>query len=42
MEKPERKRSVGRFRHRWEDYTEVDLREMGGMEWIHLAEDRVN
>jgi hypothetical protein len=40
--KPEGKRSLGRPRHRWEDSVKTDLREIGwgGMDWIHLAEDR--
>jgi hypothetical protein len=35
--KPERKRPLGRPRHRW-----VNLRELGwdGMDWIKLAQDR--
>jgi hypothetical protein len=37
--KPERKRPLGRPRRRWEDNTEIDLREIGrgGMDWIDLA-----
>jgi hypothetical protein len=33
---------LGKHRHRWEDNTEMDLREIGwgGMEWINLAQDR--
>jgi hypothetical protein len=41
--KPEGKRPLGRLRHRWEDGIKVDLKEMvggGGVEWIHLAQDR--
>jgi hypothetical protein len=40
--KPERKRPLGRPRHRWEDNTEMVLRETGwgGMDWIDLAQDR--
>jgi hypothetical protein len=36
------KRPLGRPRHRWEDNIKVDLREIGwgGMDWIHLAQDR--
>jgi len=32
----------GRPNHRWEDNTEMDLREIGwiGVDWIHLAQDR--
>jgi hypothetical protein len=38
----ERKRSLGRHRHRWEDKIRMDLREMGWevLDWIHLAQDR--
>ena len=41
--RPEGKRTLGRFRHRWED---LILRgmfrkwEVGGMDWIKLAQDR--
>jgi hypothetical protein len=40
--KPEGKGLLGRSRRRWEDNVEIDLREIGcgGMEWIHLAQDR--
>jgi hypothetical protein len=40
--KPEGKRPLERPRRRWEDGIKVDLREIGwgGVEWIHLAEDR--
>ena len=39
---PERKRSLGRPRCRWEDNIKVDLQEVGwrGMDWIDLAQDR--
>jgi hypothetical protein len=42
VEKPQEKRPFGRPRHRWEEGTTVDLREIGsgGVEWIHLAQDR--
>jgi DNA-binding PadR family transcriptional regulator len=35
------KRQLGRHRRRWEDI-KMDLREIewGGMDWIHLAQDR--
>jgi hypothetical protein len=41
--RPERKRPLGRPRHRWEDNIKMDLREMGINEanWIWLAQDRV-
>jgi hypothetical protein len=40
--RPEGKRPLGRPRHRWVDNIKRDLREIewGGMDWIHLAEDR--
>jgi hypothetical protein len=41
--KPEGKRSLERPRRRWEDGVKMDLREIGwggGVEWIHLAQDR--
>jgi hypothetical protein len=40
--KPERKRPLGRPRHRWEDGIGMDLREIGwgSVEWIQLAQDR--
>ena len=42
MGKPEGKRPLGRFRHRWEDDIEMDLQELGcgGLDWIDLSEDR--
>jgi hypothetical protein len=35
-------RPLERPRHRWEDGIKMDLRETGwgGVEWIHLAQDR--
>jgi hypothetical protein len=41
---PEGKRPLGRPRCRWEDNTELDLREIGidGPNWIWLAQDRVH
>jgi hypothetical protein len=40
--KSEGKRAVARPRHRWDDKTEIDLREVGwgGVDWVHLVEDR--
>jgi hypothetical protein len=42
--KPKGKRPLGRQRHRSEDGIKMDLREIGwgegGVEWIHLAQDR--
>jgi hypothetical protein len=40
--KPEKKRPLGRPRHRWEDGIKMDPREIGwgGVECIHLAQDR--
>jgi hypothetical protein len=39
--KPEGKRPLVRFRHRWEDNIRMDLREIGleGVDWIHLVQD---
>jgi hypothetical protein len=41
MRKPERKRPLGRPRHRWEDNIKMGLREIGwdGMDWIDLTQD---
>jgi hypothetical protein len=41
--KPERKRTLGYPRHRWEDNIKMNLQEMGcgGMNWIDLAHDRI-
>jgi hypothetical protein len=40
--KPEGKQPLGRPKRRWEDVIKMDLREIGwgGVEWIHLAQDR--
>jgi hypothetical protein len=40
--KPEGKRPLRRPRRRWVDNNKIDLREIrwGGMNWIHLAQDR--
>ena len=40
--KPEEKRLLGGSRRRLEDNIEMDLQEVGcgGMDWIHLAQDR--
>jgi hypothetical protein len=40
--KPEGKRPLVRPGRRWERNIEMDLREIGwgGMDWIHVAEDR--
>jgi hypothetical protein len=42
VRKPEGKRPLGRRIRRWEDNIKINLRESGwgGMEWIHLAQDR--
>jgi hypothetical protein len=37
--KPEGKRPLGRPWNRWEDNIELDLQEVGGMNWIDLAQD---
>jgi hypothetical protein len=41
--RPERKRSLGRPRRKWEYNIKIDLREIGidGANWIRLAWDRV-
>jgi hypothetical protein len=40
--KPEGKRPLGRPRHKWKDGISMNIREIGwgGVEWIHLAQDR--
>ena len=40
--KPERRRPLGRPRHRWEDNIKMDLQDVGcgGMDWIELIQDR--
>jgi hypothetical protein len=40
--KPEGKKPLVRPRCRWEDVIKTDLRDIGwgGMDWIHLAQDR--
>jgi hypothetical protein len=40
--RPERRRPLGRPRHRWEDNTKMDLREIGfgDVDWFHLAQTR--
>jgi hypothetical protein len=42
MGKSEGNRLLGRLRHRWEDNIKMDLRGIGwgGMDWIHLAQDK--
>jgi hypothetical protein len=42
MGRPEGKRPLERPRRRWEDGIKMDLREIGegGVEWIHMAQDR--
>jgi hypothetical protein len=39
---PERRRSLGRPRRRWEDSIKIDLREIGfgDVDWIQWAQDR--
>jgi hypothetical protein len=38
--KPERKRPLGRPRHRWEDTVNIDVMETGweGVDWVNLGE----
>jgi hypothetical protein len=39
--RPERRRPLGRPRHRWEDNIRMDLQEVGyDLNWIELAQDR--
>jgi hypothetical protein len=40
--RPERRRPLGRPRHRWEDNIKIDLWEIGfgDVDWIHGAQDR--
>jgi hypothetical protein len=42
MGKPEGRRLLEKLRHRWEDYSKMDLREIGwgGINWIDLAQVR--
>jgi hypothetical protein len=42
VEKPERKSPVGRARFTWESNIKMDIRKIGqgGMDWIHLVQDR--
>jgi hypothetical protein len=42
VEKPERRRPLGRPRHRWVDNIKMDSRNLGwdGVDWIELAQDR--
>jgi hypothetical protein len=39
---PDRKRPLGKQRHRWENKIKMALQEVGcgGMDWIKLAQDR--
>jgi hypothetical protein len=44
VRKPERERSFGRRKHRWEDNIKTDIKDIrgntvGGRGWIHLGED---
>jgi hypothetical protein len=43
VRRPEGKRPLGRPGRSWENYTKMDLREIGidGANWIQLAQDRV-
>jgi hypothetical protein len=40
--KPERKRPLGRQRHRWMDSIKMDLRQIGwdDMDWIDVTQNR--
>jgi hypothetical protein len=38
--KPEGRRPLGKPRRRWENNIKMDLQEVGGIDWIDLAQDR--
>jgi hypothetical protein len=42
--KPDERRQLDRPRHRWQDNTKTDLRDIGwgagGIDWINLSQDR--
>ena len=42
MGRPDRKRSLGKPCHRWEDNNKIYLQEVGwgGVDWVDLAQDR--
>jgi hypothetical protein len=42
VEKPEKKRPLGRPRRRWDDNIKMDLQEVGcgRMDWIEITQDR--
>jgi hypothetical protein len=42
VERPEKRRKLGRPRRKWEDNIKMDLREVvwGSIDWIDLAQDR--
>jgi hypothetical protein len=42
VRKPEKKRLLGRSKHRWEDNIKMDLQEVEweGIDWIGLAQDK--
>jgi len=42
VEKPEGKRTLGKPRCRWKDNIKTDIQEveLGGMDWVALAQDR--
>ena len=41
MGRPERKKSLGRPRHRWEDNIKIDLQEVGYgcLDWMEQTQD---
>jgi hypothetical protein len=41
VERPERKRPLGRHRRRWEDNIKTEDTDRWGRNWIRLAQDRV-
>jgi hypothetical protein len=40
--KPERKRRIGKPRHRWKNNNEIDLKEIAheDVNWIHISQNR--
>jgi hypothetical protein len=42
VEKPERRRPLGRLRNRWEDNIKINIREIGleDVDWIQQTQDR--
>jgi len=42
VQEPERKKTLRRLRHRWENNVRMNLKEMVwvSVDWIHLSQDR--